>query len=91
MNRILLAFLALIGIAAQPATAGTRDCGSGQTAVEACLSGAVQLARCEVRAERFAARQPRHGFTGQPATASEPDVQVAHVATVMIGSDRARI
>lgn len=90
MRRILLAFLALLGFAAQISPVQARVCGAGvaQVGVAAPLRGAARAltARTAIAAQSAIRAQPRVDGCGNSAPARQPQV---YVPTVQMGIDRA--
>lgn len=90
MRRILLAFLALLGLAAQVSPVQARVCGSGvaEIGVVTAPRGASRAlaARTAIAAQGAIRTQPRVAGCGASAPAHRPQV---YVPTVQMGIDRA--
>ena len=90
MNRLFLAFLALLGLAAQAAPVEARACGVGSAAVGTCLSSRVEATRGEVRAEVRALPLALPDRAPPGMAIAEFRAFGLIVPTVLIGPDRAR-
>ena len=90
MRRILLAFLALLGLAAQVAPVQARVCGAGMTeiGVAAPLRGAPRAlaARTAIAAQAATRTEPRLDGCNRTILLKRPQV---YVPTVQMGIDRA--